>query len=345
MAPWNSLLVDLPAGWLCQILFAEDALYFVRLGSLRDPHAPASAIESPDAFDPDRGWKLPREEIELVRIRAGLDQTEMCFVYTDGEQTCRMDGPIAPEALELFDGLNVIVEPTAEAPYTTDSLPLAGELPEEAPSDPDLPPGDGRVALAAMIMGGLAILLPLMWWIRPTALLFRLNLIVFPLGTVLLGRRAEQPLGRLTPGKALWLLPGLSLLAANIHLNLADIRQILLPAAGISALMALIYWALCRNVRRMAVILAACLLTYAPGAALCLNAFNGTTLTEARVVPAMIRPGWVEIETQDGRQRFFAEENICRQLRVGERCLLRLTHGAMGIDVWSLSPVPRTDEL
>ena len=77
--------------------------------------------------------------------------------------------------------------------------------------------------MASVLLGCLALLLPTLWWIRQSRLLFWMNMAVFPVGALAMARSTGR-LGRPGVSKLLWLVPGTALLLANARVNLADWR-------------------------------------------------------------------------------------------------------------------------
>ena len=154
--------------------------------------------------------------------------------------------------------------------------------------------------MASVLLGCLALLLPTLWWIRQSRLLFWMNMAVFPVGALAMARSTGR-LGRPGVSKLLWLVPGTALLLANARVNLADWRQVILPTVGVSVAMAVLCALLSRGrrVRIAAFVLAACLVGYAPGAVMSLNAFDTKVLQTAFVQPLRISPGWIEVSMDD----------------------------------------------
>ena len=201
--------------------------------------------------------------------------------------------------------------------------------------------------MASVLLGCLALLLPTLWWIRQSRLLFWMNMAVFPVGALAMARSTGR-LGRPGVSKLLWLVPGTALLLANARVNLADWRQVILPAVGVSVAMALFCALLCRRrwrVRIAAFVLAACLVGYAPGAVMSLNAFDTEVLQTAFVQPLRISPGWIEVSIDDGVRRFYADPAVCETLSLAEPCRVQLCRGAMGVEYWQVLPEDRADQL
>lgn len=201
--------------------------------------------------------------------------------------------------------------------------------------------------MASVLLGCLALLLPTLWWIRQSRLLFWMNMAVFPVGALAMARSTGR-LGRPSVSKLLWLVPGTALLLANARVNLADWRQVILPAVGVSVAMALFCALLCRRRRRVriaAFVLAACLVGYAPGAVMSLNAFDTEVLRTAFVQPLRISPGWIEVSMDDAVRRFYADPTVCETLSLAEPCRVQLCRGAMGVEYWRVLPEDRADQL
>ena len=170
---------------------------------------------------------------------------------------------------------------------------------------------------------------------------------VFPVGALAMARSTGR-LGRPGVSKLLWLVPGTALLLANARVNLADWRQVILPAVGVSVAMALFCALLCRRRRRVriaAFVLAACLVGYAPGAVMSLNAFDTKVLQTAFVQPLRISPGWIEVSMDDAVRRLYADPAVCETLSLVEPCRVQLCRGAMGVEYWRVLPEDRADQL
>lgn len=201
--------------------------------------------------------------------------------------------------------------------------------------------------MASVLLGCLALLLPTLWWIRQSRLLFWMNMAVFPVGALAMARSTGR-LGRPGVSKLLWLVPGTALLLANARVNLADWRQVILPAVGVSVAMALFCALLSRRRRRVriaAFVLAACLVGYAPGAVMSLNAFDTEVLQTAFVQPLRISPGWIEVSMDDAVRRLYADPTVCETLSLAEPCRVQLCRGAMGVEYWRVLPEDRADQL
>ena len=201
--------------------------------------------------------------------------------------------------------------------------------------------------MASVLLGCLALLLPTLWWIRQSRLLFWMNMAVFPVGALAMARSTGR-LGRPGVSKLLWLVPGMALLLANARVNLADWRQVILPAVGVSVAMALLCALLSRRRRRVriaAFVLAVCLVGYAPGAVMSLNAFDTEVLRTAFVQPLRISPGWIEVSMDDGVRRLYADPTVCETLSLAEPCRVQLCRGAMGVEYWRVLPEDRADQL
>lgn len=200
--------------------------------------------------------------------------------------------------------------------------------------------------MASVLLGCLALLLPTLWWIRQSRLLFWMNMAVFPVGALAMARSTGR-LGRPGVSKLLWLVPGTALLLANARVNLADWRQVILPAVGVSVAMAVLCALLSRGrrVRIAAFVLAACLVGYAPGAVMSLNAFDTEVLRTAFVQPLRISPGWIEVSMDDAVRRLYADPAVCETLSLAEPCRVQLCRGAMGVEYWRVLPEDRADQL
>ena len=200
--------------------------------------------------------------------------------------------------------------------------------------------------MASVLLGCLALLLPTLWWIRQSRLLFWMNMAVFPVGALAMARSTGR-LGRPGGSKLLWLVPGTALLLANARVNLADWRQVILPAVGVSVAMAVLCALLSRGrrVRIAAFVLAACLVGYAPGAVMSLNAFDTKVLQTAFVQPLRISPGWIEVSMDDVVRRLYADPAVCETLSLVEPCRVQLCRGAMGVEYWRVLPEDRADQL
>lgn len=201
--------------------------------------------------------------------------------------------------------------------------------------------------MASVLLSCLALLLPTLWWIRQSRLLFWMNMAVFPVGALAMARSTGR-LGRPGVSKLLWLVPGTALLLANARVNLADWRQVILPTVGVSVAMALFCALLSRRRRRVriaAFVLAACLVGYAPGAVMSLNAFDTEVLRTAFVQPLRISPGWIEVSMDDAVRRLYADPAVCETLSLAEPCRVQLCRGAMGVEYWRVLPEDRADQL
>ena len=200
--------------------------------------------------------------------------------------------------------------------------------------------------MASVLLGCLALLLPTLWWIRQSRLLFWMNMAVFPVGALAMARSTGR-LGRSGVSKLLWLVPGTALLLANARVNLADWRQVILPTVGVSVAMAVLCALLSRGrrVRIAAFVLAACLVGYAPGAVMSLNAFDTKVLQTAFVQPLRISPGWIEVSMDDVVRRLYADPAVCETLSLVEPCRVQLCRGAMGVEYWRVLPEDRADQL
>lgn len=343
MGEKNSLLVTRIGGLLCQILSDGEALYVVSLGSIRDPGALHRALADVSCVQSGPGAeRIPFDEIDIVHIRTGEGRTEISMNTTDGERTWRMNARIPAEAVRsIFGGLNVYLEEFAEEDGC--GLREGVEMPEE-----DIPPVPGGELLLDVGAGALAVLLPALWWIRQSPLLGWANLLFLPLSLLLLARCEGTRFGRFSLPRALWLLPGAALTLMNVRLNLPEPTQILLPSVGIALLAALLYTLMCgakRRLRKAAVVLILCLLTYAPGAALSVNALGGDSLRISRVTPRFVRSDWIEAPLNGRQQRFYVHPDVCRRLSVNLPCELRLRRGLLGIEYWTVEPGERPNEV
>lgn len=323
----NSLLAYRAGGAMDQILADDAALYVVRLGNARDGGALYRAIRDVSAFRPGPNAEcIPKAEIEIVHIRLGSSQTEISMNTADGERTWRMNVRIPDEAVRMiFGGLNLLCEEMDEPSEATDYLP----------------PIPGGELLLEVFLGALAVLLPVMWWIRAGMALMWANLLFLPLALILLACRAGKRWGRFTLIRGLWLLPGVGLTLTNVRINLPSPAQIVLPAAGIALLLSLVYALLCggrRSWRKVAVVLVLCLLTYAPGAALSINAMGGEHLRTSRVTPRIVRNDYIEAPLDGRQQRFYVHPTVCRRMSVNAACELRIHRGLLGIEYWTAVP-------
>lgn len=323
----NSLLAYRAGGAMDQILADDAAIYIVRLGTARDAGALYRAIRDVSAFrSGSNARRIPKSEIEVVHIRLGGSQTEISMNTADDEYTWRMNIRIPDEAVRMiFGGLNLICEEMDEPSEAADALP----------------PVPGAELLAEAALSALAVLLPVMWWIRAGNALMWANLLFLPLALMLLGCRSGKRWGRFTPIRALWLLPGVGLTLTNARINLPNPAQILLPVAGIALILALLYALLCgenRSWRKVAAVLILCLLTYAPGAALSVNAMGGEHLRTSRVTPRIVRSDYIEAPLDGRQQRFYVHPSVCRRMSVNAACELRLYRGMLGIEYWTAVP-------
>lgn len=323
----NSLLAYRAGGAMEQILADDAAIYVVRLGNVRDAGALFRSIRDVSMFrSGPNSERIPKEEIEAVHIRRGGSQTEISMNTADDERTWRMNIRIPDEAVRMiFGGLNLLCEEMDE--------------PMEIPDD--MPPVPGGELLLDVFAGALAVLLPVMWWIRAGALLTWANLLFLPMFLALLGWGAGRRWGRFKSIRAIWLLPGVGLTLMNVRVNLPNPGQIVLPALGIALMLALLYAMMCggkRNWRKIAAVLALVLLTYAPGAALSMNALEGERLRSVRVTPRMVRSDWIEAPLDGRLQRFHVHPYICRNLSVNTACELQLHRGVFGIEYWTAVP-------
>ena len=337
----NSLLVNQIGGLLVQILADEDALYAIWLGSVRDADALSRALPDASAFSPsERARRIPRSEIGMAHIVRDDSRTEISLSTADDEFTWHMNVRLPDEAVERFFG---------GMPLVCEEIEQPAEGAEEADAEGQaLPPVRADELLIDVGVSALAMLTATLWWVRPSELLFGLTLLFFPACAALLARCAGSRNGRFSPTRLLWLLPGMALTLVNVRLNLPDPMQIILPAACIALLMAAVYGLLSgsgRSARRIAIVLVACLLTYAPGAALSVNALSGEWLRMSRVTPRMVRSDWIEAPLDGRMQRFYVRPDVCRSLSVNEPCELQLHRGCMGIEYWMVVPQERSDEV
>lgn len=344
----NSLLVNGVGGRLYQILADEEALYAVYLGSMRSGHSLRREIDDVSGYVPGPGdERILREEIELVHIRRGDDQTEISMNTADGERTWRMNIRIPDEAVRMiFGGLSLLCEEMdAEKLLLSEGLTEA----EEAAFDAmEIPPVPGGELILEVLTGSMAVLLPSLLWVRQSPALFWLNLAYFPLILVLLARCEGTRFARFGVKRMLMLLPGMALTLINVRLNLPDPGQVLLPASLIALLLSLVYALMAgekRSLRKMAAVLVLALLTYGPGAALSMNALGGDTLRTSRVTPRLVRTDWIEAPLDGRQQRFYVHPEVCRKLSVNEPCELRLRRGALGIEFWTAVPRERPSEV
>ena len=344
----NSLLVNQIGGLLYQILADDDALYVVRLGSVRDPGAMERALPDAAAFEPgENARRIAREDIEMVHIRRDDSQTEISLSSPDGEDTWRMNIRLPDEAIQrFFGGLTLLCEEIPDEEGT--QWPPEDFLDVALPGVENAPPIRAGELLLDLGLSALAALVATLWWLRPDGNLFWTTLLFFPACVVLLARCANTRDGRFSPSRLLWLLPGVALTLVNVRLNLPNPAQILLPAALIALLSALLYALLCgsaRSGRKIAVVLVACLLTYAPGAALSINALNGERLRLSRVTPRIVRSDWIEAPLDGMLQQFYVRPDVCEKLSVNEPCELQLYRGMLGIEYWMVAPQERPDEV
>jgi len=320
----NSLLAYRAGGAADQILADDAAIYVVQLGNARDGGALHRAIRDVSAFRPGpNAERIAKADVEIVHIRLGSDQTQISMNTADGERTWRMNVRLPDEAVRMiFGGLNLICE----------------EMDEPADYDGDLPPIPGGELLLEAFLGAAAVMLPLMWWIRAGAFLMWANLLFLPVMLISMACRAGRRWGRFSLARGLWLLPGVGLTLLNVRVNLPQPVQLILPAAGIALLLALIYALLSgerRSWRKAAVVLTLCLLTYAPGAAMSVNALGGESLRAIRVTPRIVRSDHIEAPLDGRLQRFYVHPTVCRKMSVNASCELRLHRGLMGIEYWT----------
>lgn len=351
----NSLLVSEIGGQLFQILGDESALYVIRLGLRRGGISMYRALNGPEDFVPGpNAQRIPKSRIGMVHIRTGWHQTEISINTADDERTWRMDERIPDEAVRrIFGGLELFCEEIPAEELWIDAEALSGaESGFSAEGEPvDLqrvpPVRSGELFLDA-VMTALAILLPAFWWSRQSGMLSLANLLYFPAALMLLARCEGTRSGRFSPLRLVWLLPGCALTLMHARLNLPDMTQILLPSVTIALGLTALYVLLCgekRRWRKVAVVLAVCLLTYAPGASLSVNAFGGEIIRTSRVVPRFVRTDWIEAPLDGRQQRFYVRPDICRELSVNLPCELQLRRGAMGIEYWTVVPWERPNEV
>lgn len=338
----NSLLVNRVGGQLYQILADENALYAVHLGSMTSGASLRKSISDVSEYRPGPGnERIPRDEIEIVHIRRGSDQSEISMNTADGERTWRMNIRIPDEAVRMiFGGLSLICEEMDDGGET---MPPDGLIEGDtaAIDAMDIPPIPGAEWILEAFAGALAVLLPSMLWLRQSGALFWLNLAYLPLMAVLMARCEGTRFARFSMKRLLMLLPGIGLTLMNVRLNLPDPAQIMMPSVMIALATALIYWILAgekRSLRKAAAVLILVMLTYAPGAALTLNSLDGKTLRTSRVTPRLVRTDWIEAPLDGRQQRFYVHPDVCRKLSVNEPCELQLRSGAMGIEYWTAVP-------
>lgn len=338
----NSLLVNSAGGKLYQILTDERALYAVYLGSMQSGQSLRRGIEDASRFTYRLGdERIPKDDIELVHITRGSDQTEISMNTADGERTWRMNIRIPDEAVRMiFGGLALICDEMDEdgGALLSDGLTESEKAAFDAMNIPPVPGGEW---ILEAFSGAMAVLLPALLWMRQSGVLFWLNLAYLPLTIALMARCEGTRFARFRVKRLPMLLPGIGLTLMNVRLNLPEPSQIMLPSALIALLSALVYWALAgerRSLQKTAVVLALAMLTYGPGAALTLNSLDSVTLRTSRVTPRLVRTDWIEAPLDGRQQRFYVHPEICRRLSVNEPCELQLRRGAMGIEYWTAVP-------
>lgn len=343
----ESLLVNRVGGMLYQILSDEEALIVVPLGHRRDGRVMRRTIDGTSQFDPTKGMqRILRTDVALLRLSRGWDRTELCLSTVQGaEYTWHMSERLPDEGVyAIFHGLNLMCS-------ELDSLPENGEEPEgsldgwteASPEAEEAPRSHGGELLLETLMASLGVLLPALWWINHSELLFWLNLAFLPAGLVLLARQ-----GRLGLTKALWLLPGAALALDCALVNLADPRQVILPTIAIAAALTLMYALLCGRRRkgwRTAAVFLLCLTTYAPGAAMGINSFGAEPLRTMRVNPSRVQYESVEIRLEGETMRLHVPPEVTRRLSVVTRCTLQYCRGSLGIEYWVVSPPLQPDQV
>lgn len=349
MGEKNSLLVNRVGGQLYQILADEEALYVVHLGSMRSGRSLRQGLNDAAEFKPLPGnERIPRNEIELVHIRRGGDQTEISMNTAGGERTWRMNIRIPDEAVRMiFGSLALLCEEMDGDDVQT--LPEGLTEAEEAAFDAmDIPPVPGGELILEVFTGSMAVLLPSLLWARQSSAILWMNLLYLPLALVLLAHCEGTRFARFGMKRLLLMLPGVALTLMNVRLNLPNPGQVLLPSALIALLLTLGYVAVTgekRSLRKTAVVLVLVLLTYAPGAALSMNTLGGETLRTSRVTPRLVRTDWIEVPLDGRQQRLYVHPEICRRLSVNEPCALQLRRGWLGIEYWTAAPRERPSEV
>lgn len=350
----NSLLVHRIGGQMYQVLSDETALYVVYLGNVRSRASLYRALMDPSEFRPGPGMeRIEKGDAESISILLGIAQTEIYLRMRTGEEHVWHVNCCVPEEglRRIFDGIDmeigllpneralVEIDPEDLPEGLYDSLRIRQEL-LGSDKGPEKQPKSGTEILVEGGMNAFSVLFPALWWLHHSKLLFFCNLLMLPLGLALLARKVIGE-GRLSPKRALWLLPGVAMLMINIRVNLPHPAQILLPAAVISGVLALTYMLLCgkkRRWRRIALVLAVCLLTYGPGAALSVNSLKQETLRVVKSDPLLIRPQWVDVRVDGVIRRFYASPEVTRTLSSAAWCELRHCRGLLGIEYWVIVP-------
>ena len=350
----NSLLVHRIGGQMYQVLADEAALYVVYLGNVSSRASLYRALMDPSEFKPGPGMeRIEKDAAESLSILLGIAQTEIYLRMRSGEEHVWHVNCCVPEVglQRIFEGIDmeiglmpndralVEIDPEELPEGLYDSLRIRQEL-LGLEKGPDRRPRSGVEILVEGGMNAFSVLFPALWWLDHSRLLFFCNLLMLPLGLALLAREVVGQ-GRLSPKRALWLLPGAAMMLINMRVNLPQPVQILLPAAVIAGVPALAYALLCgkkRRWRRIAVVLAICLLTYGPGAALSVNSLKQETLRVVKADPLLIRPQWVDVRVDGAIRRFYARPEVTRTLSSAAWCELRHCRGLMGIEYWVIVP-------
>lgn len=350
----NSLLVHRIGGQMYQVLADESALYVVYLGNVRSRASLYRALLDPSEFRPGPGMeRMEKAAAESVSILLGVAQTEIYLRLQSGEECVwHVNCCVPEEGLQrIFDGIDIEIgllpndralveidpEDLPEGLY--DSLRIRQELLGLA-KGPEKRPRSGTEILVEGGMNAFSVLFPALWWLHHSRFLFFCNLLMLPLGLALLAREVVGG-GKLSPKRILWLLPGVAMLLINMRINLPQPVQILTPAAAIAAILTFAYVLLCgkkRRLSRIALVLAVCLLTYGPGAALSVNALRQETLRVVKADPLLIRPQWVDMRVDGAIRRFYARPEVTRTLSSAAWCELRHCRGLLGIEYWVIVP-------
>ena len=355
-----SLLVHRIGGRMFQVLADEGALYVVYLGDMRSRAALRRSVVDPVEFVAGRGVeRIRKADADYVRVLLGLSLTEISLHMLDGtEFVWHMNCWVPEEEVRrLFSGIRlhlgalpeerelVDVDPEDAPEGFYDGMRIRREFfgtpAEESENDDDVPPAPGLEVLIEWGTGALSVLFTALWWLNQSVLVFALNLLLLPAAIVLLGLKQGERLGRFTPGKLFWLLPGLGMRLLNVRINVVDKAAILLPAAVIAVILALLYAVLCGkrlSWRKVVGVLVLCLLTYGPGAALSLNTLRTEEIRIARVDPVLIRPNWVDVRLDGVVRRMHAPPQVTGTLSSAGWCELRMYRGMMGIEYWTVIP-------
>lgn len=353
----NSLLVHRIGGSMFQVLSDETALYVVYLGDVRGRASLYRALVDPAQFRPGPGMeRIEKAQVEALSVLLGVAQTEINLRMRTGEERSWHVNCCVPEEglRSIFDGVEmeigllpneralVELDPGELPEGLYDTLRIRQELMnlEGAADNADaMRQKSGGEVLIDVGMSALSVLFPALWWLHQSVLLFFCNLLMLPLGLTLLAR--EEHGGRFSPVRILMLLPGVAMMLMNLRVNLTQPSQILLPSAVIAGLLTLGYAILCgerRKWRKVAAVLAVCLLTYAPGAAVSLNSLKSETQQVVMADPALIRPQWADVWLDGRLQRFYARPEVTRTLSSAARCELRRCCGLLGVEYWVLMP-------